>query len=158
MMIKMSKMTIMRSTGVRAAVRRGFTLIEIVLVITIIAILGASTIYLIKGNVDVAKETRVDSDIKNIVTQLKVYEARNFIPPTTDQGLKALVERPNSEPAPERWSQLMEDVPMDPWKRAYQYRQPALRSSGHYDVYSFGPDGVESDDDIGNWRAKKQST
>ncbi|CAN5228224.1 GspG family T2SS major pseudopilin variant LspG [soil metagenome] len=134
---------------------RAFTLIEIVLVITIIAILGASTIYLIKGNVDVAKETRVESDIKNIVTQLKVYEARNFQPPTTDQGLEALVERPTSEPLPDRWTQLLEEVPQDPWKRDYQYRSPAERSSADYDVFSLGSDGEESDDDIGNWKAPK---
>src|SRR4051794_27563466 len=94
-----------------------FTLIEIVLVITIISILGAALIYGIKGNVDVAKETRVEADIKAIVTQLKVYEARNLNPPTTEQGLKALVEQPTVEPIPERWSQLLEDIPKDPWKR-----------------------------------------
>lgn len=134
---------------------RGFTLIEIVLVITIIAVLGAATIYLIKGNVDVAKETRVDSDIKNIVTQLKVYEATNLAPPTTEQGLQALVEKPSSEPVPERWRQLMEELPKDPWNREYQYQYPAKRSKGDYDVYSLGKDGVESADDIGNWKAAK---
>src|SRR5678815_5493577 len=71
-----------------------FTLIEIVLVITIIAVLGAALIYGIKGNVDVAKETTVESDIKTVMTQLKLYEARNLQPPTTEQGLKALVELP----------------------------------------------------------------
>src|SRR5580765_5184667 len=90
-----------------------FTLIEIVLVITIISILGAALIYGIKGNVDVAKETRVDSDIKAIVTQLKVYEAKNLQPPTNEQGLKALVELPTIEPVPERWTQLMDGMPMD---------------------------------------------
>jgi general secretion pathway protein G len=129
-----------------------FTLIEIVLVITIIAVLGAATIYLIKGNVDVAKETRVESDIKNLVTQLKVYEARNLQPPTTEQGLKALVERPKVEPAPERWTQLLEEVPKDPWNREFLYQFPAKRSKSEYDVYSLGRDGVESDDDIGNWK------
>src|SRR5690606_23733764 len=107
---------------------------------------------LIKGNVDVAKETRVESDIKNIVTQLKVYEARNLAPPTTEQGLKALVEKPTSEPVPERWSQLLEEVPKDPWGREYQYQYPAKRSKADYDVYSLGKDGVESADDIGNWK------
>ena len=129
-----------------------FTLIEIVLVITIIAVLGAATIYLIKGNVDVAKETRVESDIKNIVTQLKVYEARNLQPPTTEQGLKALVQRPTVEPAPERWTQLLEEVPKDPWNREFLYEFPAKRSKADFDVYSLGRDGVESPDDIGNWK------
>ncbi len=145
-----------KNSPLRPTATRAFTLIEIVLVITIVAILGASTIYLIKGNVDVAKETRVESDIKNIVTQLKVYEARNFQPPTTDQGLEALVERPTAEPLPDRWTQLLEEVPQDPWKRDYQYRSPAERSSADYDVFSFGADGEESEDDIGNWKPSNE--
>lgn len=141
--------------SVRARRSAGFTLIEIVLVITIIAILGAAAIHLIKGNVDVAKETRVDSDIKNIITQLKVYEARNMRPPTQEQGLKALVERPTTEPVPERWTQLLEEVPKDPWNREFQYVIPARRSKADYDVFSLGRDGVESDDDIGNWKVAR---
>lgn len=143
--------------SIRARAIAAFTLIEIVLVITIIAVLSAGLIYGIKGNVDVAKEVRVESDIKSIVTQLKVYEARNLQPPTTEQGLKALVEAPSVEPLPERWTQLLEDMPKDPWKREYHYQYPARRSKADYDVYSLGPDGVESADDIGNWKlsAKK---
>ena len=134
-----------------------FTLIEIVLVITIVSILGAALIYGIKGNVDVAKETRVDADIKAVVTQLKVYEARNLQPPTTEQGLKALVEMPTIEPVPERWTQLLEETPKDPWKRELRYQYPARRSKGDYDVYSLGPDGVESADDIGNWKLTRKN-
>jgi general secretion pathway protein G len=134
-----------------------FTLIEIVLVITIISILGAALIYGIKGNVDVAKETRVEADIKAIVTQIKVYEARNLQPPTTEQGIKALVELPTTEPIPERWSQLLEEVPKDPWKHEFHYQHPAKRSKSDYDVYSLGPDGVESADDIGNWKATRKN-
>jgi general secretion pathway protein G len=132
-----------------------FTLIEIVLVITIIAVLGAATIYLIKGNVDVAKETRVDSDIKNILTQLKMYESRNLQPPTKEQGLGALVTKPSVEPVPERWTQLLEEVPKDAWNREYQYQYPAKRSKADYDVFSLGRDGVESADDIGNWKTAR---
>ena len=134
-----------------------FTLIEIVLVITIISILGAALIYGIKGNVDVAKETRVEADIKAIVTQIKVYEARNLQPPTTEQGIKALVELPTTEPIPERWSQLLEEVPKDPWKHEFHYQHPAKRSKSDYDVYSLGPDGVESADDIGNWKVTRKN-
>src|SRR5688500_8924477 len=134
-----------------------FTLIEIVLVITIIAVLGAATIYLIKGNVDVAKATRVDADIKNIATQIKVYEARNLQPPTTEQGIKALVEMPTIEPVPERWTQLLEEMPNDPWNRPFQYVYPAKRSKAPYDIFSLGADGVESADDIGNWKMTSKS-
>ena len=133
-----------------------FTLIELVLVITIIAVLGAATIYLIKGNVDVAKATRVEADIKNIITQIKVYEARNLQPPTTEQGLKALVEIPTVEPVPERWTQLLEEIPKDPWNNPFRYVYPAKRSKAPYDVYSFGADGVESADDIGNWKITRR--
>lgn len=147
------------STACRSLLRKSrsaFTLIEIVLVITIIAILGAAAINLIKGNVDVAKETRVESDVKNILTQIKVYEARNLQPPTAEQGLKALVQRPEVEPVPERWTQLLEEVPKDPWNREFCYIFPAKRSKSEYDVYSLGKDGVESKDDIGNWKLAKQ--
>jgi general secretion pathway protein G len=134
-----------------------FTLIEIVLVIAIISVLSAALIYGIKGNVDVAKETRVESDIKAIVTQIKVFEARNLQPPTTEQGLKALVEMPTIEPIPERWTQLLEEMPKDPWKREFRYQYPARRSKADYDVYSLGPDGVESADDIGNWKLSRKN-
>jgi len=135
--------------------RAAFTLIEIVLVITIIAVLGAATIYLIKGNVDVAKETRVDADIKNILTQIKMYESKNLQPPTKEQGLAALVTKPTVEPIPERWTQLLEEVPKDAWNREYQYQYPAKRSKADYDVFSLGRDGVESADDIGNWKTAR---
>jgi len=133
-----------------------FTLVEIVLVIAIIAVLGAAAIYKIKGTVDVAKETRVESDIKNVVTQLKTYEARNLSPPTTEQGLKALVEMPTVEPVPGKWTQLLEEIPKDPWNREFHYVYPAKRSTQDYDVFSLGKDGVESADDIGNWKVAKK--
>jgi len=131
-----------------------FTLIEIVIVLTIISILAAGSIYMLKGNVDVAKETRVDSDLQNIMTQLQLYEARNMRAPTTEQGLKALVEKPTTEPLPEKWSALLEEVPKDPWGTEYKYRDPPQKSKKPYDVYSVGKDGTEgTEDDIGNWKA-----
>ena len=136
--------------------KAAFTLVEIVLVIAIIAVLGAAAIYKIKGTVDVAKETRVESDIKNVITQLKTYEARNLSPPTTEQGLKALVETPTVEPLPGKWTQLLEEVPKDPWNRDLRYVYPAKRSTQDYDVFSLGKDGVESADDIGNWKVAKK--
>lgn len=129
---------------------------EIVLVITIIAVLGAAAIYKIKGTVDVAKETRVETDIKNVMTQVKVYEARNLQPPTTEQGLKALVEMPTIEPVPGKWTQLLEEVPKDPWNHEFCYVYPAKRSKADYDVFSLGKDGVESLDDIGNWKLARK--
>jgi general secretion pathway protein G len=133
--------------------RRGFTLIEIVIVLTIISVLAAGSIYLLKGNVDVAKETRVEGDIANIGTQLQLYSARNLRYPTTEQGLKALVEKPTSEPLPERWTPLLEEEPKDPWGQPYQYRYPAQKSKKDYDLWSVGKDGQDgTEDDIGNWK------
>jgi general secretion pathway protein G len=132
----------------------GFTLIEIVIVLTIISILAAGSIYLLKGNVDVAKETRVEGDVANIGTQLQLYEARNLRLPTTEQGLMALVEKPTTEPLPERWTSLLEEPPKDPWGQIYQYRYPAQKSKKPYDLWSLGKDGVDgTEDDIGNWKA-----
>ncbi|MEM7387394.1 MAG: type II secretion system major pseudopilin GspG [Verrucomicrobiota bacterium] len=129
-----------------------FTLIELVLVLTIISILVGGGIYYLMGNVDVAKETRVETDITTIATQLKLYESRNVQPPSEEQGLMALVEKPTTDPKPDRWTQLMEEVPLDPWKRPYQYRNPSKRSKRDYDIFSLGKDGIESEDDIGNWK------
>ena len=130
-----------------------FTLIEIVIVLTIISILAAGSIYLLKGNVDVAKETRVEGDIANIGTQLQLYEARNLRLPTTEQGLMALVEKPTTEPLPERWTALLEEMPKDPWGQPYQYRYPAQKSKKSYDLWSVGKDGADgTEDDIGNWK------
>ena len=132
---------------------RGFTLIEIVIVLTIISILASGAIYMLKGNVDVAKETKVEGDIQAISTQLQLYEARNMRPRTTEQGIKALVEKPTTEPVPERWIQLMEDMPKDPWGQEYKYRYPATKSKKSYDLYSIGKDGVDgNEDDIGTWK------
>jgi len=140
-------------SSLRRAHSAAFTLIEIVIVLTIISVLAAGSIYLLKGNVDVAKETRVEGDIANIGTQLQLYEARNLRLPSTEQGLMALVERPTTEPVPERWTALLEEMPRDPWGQPYQYRYPSQKSKKSYDLWSLGRDGQDgTEDDIGNWK------
>ncbi|MEX2581471.1 MAG: type II secretion system major pseudopilin GspG [Verrucomicrobiales bacterium] len=130
----------------------GFTLVELVIVITIIAVLAGSGIYLVVGLIDDAKYHRVDSDLKTLDLALKSYERNNYFkPPTQEQGLQALVERPASDPQPERWRAYLEEPMLDPWGMEYQYRYPAQKSTRKYDIYSLGEDGVESDDDVGNW-------
>lgn len=137
------------SPSPRLLVRRdGYTLFEIMLVLGIIAVLVGSAIYMLVGNVDVAREQRVDSDIEAISMQLRTYEMLNYRMPSTEQGLEALVRQPTSEPRPRRWKQLMKDVPLDPWGNEYVYRNPG-RGGGGFEIYSLGPDGQESDDDIG---------
>lgn len=127
----------------------GYTLFEIMLVLGIIAVLVGSAIYMLVGNVDVAKEQRVDADIQAISTQLKTYEMLNYKMPTTAQGLGALVERPSVDPKPRRWKQLLKDLPLDPWGNEYIYRNPGKFNPDGYDLYSLGADGQESDDDVG---------
>lgn len=133
--------------------RSGFTLVELVIVITIISVLAGSGIYLVIGFVDDAKYGRVDSDLKALDLALKAYERNNYFkPPTQEQGLMALVERPTGDPQPERWRAYLEEPMLDPWGNEYQYRIPAQKSDKKYDIFSFGEDGVESDDDVGNWK------
>jgi general secretion pathway protein G len=130
--------------------RAAFTLIEIVIVLTIIAILASGSIYLLKGNVDEAKATRMDADLQAIRTQLLMYEGRNMRPPSTEQGLKALVERPTTEPLPERWTQLLEKLPRDPWGQEYRYVCPSKSGKNAFDLYSVGKDGQDgTEDDVG---------
>jgi general secretion pathway protein G len=129
-----------------------FTLLEIMLVVMIIALLAGSAIYLMRGNVDQAKYTRVDADIQNILTQLQLYETQNGSMPSTEQGLRALVERPAGEPQPRKWRQLMPEVPLDPWGTEYQLRNPGSKSKSGVDLFSCGKDKKPgTDDDLGNW-------
>ena len=127
-----------------------YTLFEIMLVLGIISVLVGSAIYLLAGNIDVAKEQRVSSDVQTIGTQLRTYEILNYSMPSTEQGLEALVSLPQVAPAPQHWRRLMDKVPLDPWGTPYAYRNPSkVSNTKGYDLYSLGPDKKESDDDIG---------
>jgi general secretion pathway protein G len=130
----------------RRPLQGGYTLFEIMLVLGIISVLVGSAIFMLAGNIDVAKEQRVDSDIEAISMQLRTYEMLNYRMPSTEQGLKALVTQPTTEPRPRRWKQLMKEVPLDPWGNEYVYRNPGKGGKG-FDLFSLGPDGKESDDD-----------
>ena len=128
-----------------------FTLLEIMLVVTIIALLLGAAIYQLGGNVEYAKHTRVAADIQGIGTQLKLYESMNGFYPTTEQGLQALVTQPSTEPRPTRWYQLYKQMPKDPWNNNYIYLNPGRKNSTGYDLYSAGPDrkADTTDDDWG---------
>ncbi len=140
-------------THLRHASRQaGFTLAEIVIVMTIIVILSGGAIYAIKGLVGNAQVQRVETDIQHITTLLESYAQNNYFkPPTEEQGLLALVEKPTSDPQPKRWVQYLEEVPLDPWGNEYQYRNPAKRSGKKFDLFSLNENEIEDDDDIGNW-------
>jgi general secretion pathway protein G len=128
-----------------------FTLLEIMLVISIIVVLLGVAINKLVGNIDVAKSTRVQADIQAIGTQLKLYESLNGAPPTTEQGLQALVTQPSSDPRPQRWHQLLKEIPKDPWSNYYIYLCPGRKNSTGYDLYSVGKDrkADTADDDWG---------
>ncbi|NJK91332.1 MAG: type II secretion system major pseudopilin GspG [Blastochloris sp.] len=131
--------------------RGGFSLVEIIIVLAIIAVLMGSAIYFMGGAVGGAKLTAVEGDISNITALLKLYELNSRFLPTTEQGLKALMEKPTSEPVPRRWTKLADKMFTDPWQRPYVYVYPGKRNPKGFDLYSLGEDGVESEDDLGNW-------
>ena len=130
----------------------GFTLLEIMLVVTIIALLLGTAIFKLSGNVEYAKHVRISADIQGLSTQLKLYESMNGFYPTTEQGLQALVTAPASDPKPTRWYQLYKEMPKDPWQSDYIYRNPGTKNSTGFDLYSAGPDrkADTADDDWGN--------
>ena len=129
----------------------GFTLLEIMLVVTIIALLLGTAIYKLRGNVEVGRMVAVQSSIQSLKTQLRSYESLNGFMPTTEQGLKALVQQPSSEPRPTRWTQFLDSVPKDPWGSEYVYVNPGRKSPNGFDLYSAGPDRKPdtADDDWG---------
>src|SRR5436853_6006074 len=129
----------------------GFTLLEIMIVVTIIALLLGTAIYKLSGNVEYARHTRVQADIQGISTQLRLYESMNGFCPTTEQGLQALVTQPTTDPAPSRWYQLYRELPKDPWQNNYIYRSPGIKHPQSYDLFSAGPDRLPDtpDDDWG---------
>ncbi len=133
--------------------RAGFTLIEIMMVVMIIGLLAGVAAYTLGDNLGVAKETKIKSDLQTISTQLMVYESMNGFTPSSEQGLKALVQQPSSSPSPRNWRQLLKEVPLDPWGMEYQYVSPGKRNADGYDLFSAGKDRTPgNDDDIGNWR------
>jgi general secretion pathway protein G len=129
----------------------GFTLLEIMLVVTIIALLLGAAIYKLGGNVEYSRHVRISSDIQGINTQLKLYESMNGFFPSTEQGLQALVTQPSSDPQPTRWYQLYKELPKDPWNDTYIYVNPGRKNPNSYDLYSAGPDRRPdtADDDWG---------
>lgn len=134
---------------------RGFTLIEILVVVSILAILGALIVPKIMDRPNEARVVAAKQDIASLVAALKLYKLDNGRYPSQDQGLRALVEKPGGDPAPANWKKggYLERLPKDPWGGDYLYLNPGL--NGEIDVMSYGADGQaggeDYDADIGNW-------
>jgi len=136
----------------------GFTLIELMIVIAIIAALAALAVPRLAGRSEAAKETAAAADIKgNISLALRLYEVDTGRYPSSEQGLQALIEKPTSPPQPKSWKgPYLEEPPLDPWGNSYQYKYPGTHPPRDYDLFSHGPDGTASEDDITNWQVPKE--
>jgi len=130
--------------------KRGFTLIELMLVVIIIGALVAMVLPRLTGRGEQARVAAAKADIQaNIATALKLYELDNGDFPTTDEGLNALLIKPVSA---NNWrGPYLEKKPVDPWGREYAYKSPGEHRQSDYDLYSLGRDGTESTDDVNNW-------
>jgi general secretion pathway protein G len=131
--------------------QQAFTLLEIMLVVSIIVIILGVAISKLGNTTGVAKAMRVQADVQAIKTQLQLYESMNGFYPTTEQGLQALVTQPQNDPRPMRWYQLFRELPKDPWGSDYIYRCPGQKNPDIYDLFSPGPDrkADTADDDWG---------
>ncbi len=133
---------------------QGFTLIEIMVVVVILGILAAIVAPNVISRIDDAAISRAKTDIRNVESALKLYRLDNFKYPTTEQGLEALVTRPN-DPSVRNWREggYLDKLPRDPWTNEYNYLYPGQH--GEFDVFTYGADGQPGGEginaDIGNW-------
>ena len=146
--MKLSKRT------ARLFIERGFTLIELMVVLVIIGVLAALIVPNVLDRADDARVMAARTDTSNLMQALKLYKLDNQRMPTPEQGLAALITKPTSGPIPANWKPYLEKLPNDPWNRPYQYLNPGIK--GEVDVMSFGADGVAGGEgknaDVGSWQ------
>jgi general secretion pathway protein G len=142
----------------------GFTFIEIMVVVAILAILAALVVPRIMGRTDEAKRTAAKVQIRNIEGALQLYKLDNGVYPTTEQGLKALIEKPSVGVVPKKWKigGYLPKLPEDPWGNPYKYLSPVQKGDYkvEYEVTSLGTDGEVGGEgvnaDITNWNLDKE--
>ncbi len=136
------------------ALRRGFTLIELMVVLVIIGVLAALIVPNVLDRTDDARATAAKADINNLMQALKLYKLDNQRFPSAEQGLDALIKKPTAGSVPPNWRVYLDKLPTDPWGRPYQYIFPGVKSE--VDVFSLGADGQAGGDgknaDIGSWQ------
>lgn len=145
-------------TGLQNTVRtnrqRGFTLLELMVVMVIIGVLAAMIVPNVIGRDDDARATAARTDVNNLMQALKLYRVDNQRYPSAQQGLEALKTKPTVDPVPINWRPYVDKLPADPWGRPYQYLNPGVH--GEVDVLSLGADGQPGGEganaDIGSWQ------
>ena len=138
--------------------KAGFTLIELMLVVIIISVLVAMVVPRLVGRSQEARMAAAQAQIEaHLATALDLYELDNGIYPSTEQGLMALRRKSSSSPTPPNWKgPYIKKTPRDPWGNAYVYMSPGMHNTQDYDLASYGPDGIESSDDIINWETEEE--
>lgn len=150
----------MKAVARKQRARRGFTLVEILLVVVIIAMLAGIVGTYTMGQLESAKVDTTTNQIDNFEKSLDTYRLKCDRYPTTDQGLKALVEKPTEDPVPKKWVQQMKEIPLDQWGADYHYAYPGdFNGKEKPDIWSSGPDGEDgTEDDIVNWTVETEES
>ncbi len=153
----------MKKLVMRSRLQRGFTIIEVMVVVVIIAILAAIVVPKIMQRPEQARMIRAQQDIVSVTNALDLYKLDNGFYPTTAQGLQALVKEPTDSPKPSNWQQggYLKVLPVDPWSNPYHYQNPG--SHGEVDIYSCGSGATatgctEANAKVANWNLKKPNT
>ncbi len=137
----------------KVQLQKGFTLIELMVVVVIMAVLAAMVVPKLMERPDEARIVKAKQDITSIGSALQLYRLDNFVYPTTDQGLEALSVEPTADPVPKNWKQVLDRMPVDPWGNPYLYLIPG--EHGDFDVFTYGADNEEGGEGanatIGNW-------